>query len=193
MSKQAEVVDAANSVVLGLQWGDEGKGKVIDVLAGEVDFVVRCQGGANAGHTVVVNGRKTVLHLLPSGALHEGATCIIGNGVVVDPKALVNELGDLGAAGEELAQRLLVSDRAHLVLPSHTALDQAIEACKGDKKAGTTGRGIGPCYGDKMARIGLRCGDLCDLAQFQEKIRSYIATVNLQLRGWGVSHSTPKQ
>ena len=158
---------------------------MIDVLAGTVDFVVRCQGGANAGHTVVVDGRKTILHLLPSGALHEGATCVIGNGVVVDPQALVNELADLGAAGEKLAQRLLVSDRAHLVLPSHTALDAAIEASKGDKKAGTTGRGIGPCYGDKMARIGLRCGELRDLAAFESKLRDYVAKVNLQLKGWG--------
>ncbi|MHC5067992.1 MAG: adenylosuccinate synthase [Planctomycetota bacterium] len=149
-----------NSVVLGLQWGDEGKGKVIDVLAERVRYVVRCQGGANAGHTVVVEGRKTVLHLLPSGALHDGARCLIGNGVVVDPLALCEELDDLGAAGTALATRLAVSDRAHLVLPWHKLLDAAAEARKGDSKVGTTLRGIGPCYGDKMARVGLRCGEL---------------------------------
>lgn len=172
---------AGNKVVLGLQWGDEGKGKVIDVLASQVDGVVRCQGGANAGHTVVVDGHKTVLHLLPSGALHENATCIIGNGVVVDPLALRDELADLGEAGQLLAQRMLVSDRAHLVLPVHKALDAAYEAAKGDGKVGTTLRGIGPCYADKVARIGVRCADLRDAAGFEQVVREHTVAANRQL------------
>jgi adenylosuccinate synthase len=143
---------AANKVVLGLQWGDEGKGKVIDQLADSTDVVVRCQGGANAGHTVVVNGKKTVLHLLPSGALHERAACVIGNGVVVDPLALCSEIDELAHSGCDITKRLRVSDRAHLVLPSHRHLDRAIERVRGASKVGTTLRGIGPCYGDKISR-----------------------------------------
>lgn len=177
--------DRRNSVVLGLQWGDEGKGKVIDCLAGTVDAVVRCQGGANAGHTVVVEGTKTVLHLLPSGALHAGATCVIGNGVVVDPLALCEELDDLGAAGEDLAKRIKVSDRAHLVLPIHKALDAAIEAQKGDDKVGTTLRGIGPCYAAKVARTGLRCADVQDPDRFQQQVRALVAQANEELRFLG--------
>ena len=151
-----------NKVVLGLQWGDEGKGKVIDLLTSAIDVVVRCQGGANAGHTVVVGGRKTVLHLLPSGVLHTAARCIIGNGVVVDPLALCAEVDELSANGCDPTARLAVSDRAHLVLPCHKALDAANEARKGDAKVGTTLRGIGPAYADKVARTGLRCGELRD-------------------------------
>ena len=176
---------AANKVVLGLQWGDEGKGKVIDVLAAQADLVVRCQGGANAGHTVVVEGRKTVLHLLPSGALHENAKCIIGNGVVVDPIALGEELDELGAAGEELAKRLLISDRAHLVLPSHKVMDRAVELRKGCNKVGTTLRGIGPTYGDKIARVGLRCGELRDIERCRARIREHVEGVNQQVQAWG--------
>ncbi|TVR14810.1 MAG: adenylosuccinate synthase [Planctomycetota bacterium] len=175
------VSERRNCVVLGLQWGDEGKGKVIDCLAGTVDAVVRCQGGANAGHTVVVEGMKTVLHLLPSGALHPGATCVIGNGVVVDPLALCEELDDLGAAGEDLARRIKVSDRAHLVLPVHKALDAAIEAHKGDAKVGTTLRGIGPCYAAKVARTGLRCADVQNAERFQEQVRVLVAQANEEL------------
>ena len=170
-----------NKVVLGLQWGDEGKGKVIDLLAAHTDVVVRCQGGANAGHTVVVNGRKSVLHLLPSGIMHDQATCIIGNGVVVDPLALCNELDELIAGGVNPTARLLVSDRAHLVLPSHKALDAAFENRKGDAKVGTTLRGIGPCYADKVARTGLRCGELRDLPAFTVKLRVQLTQVNEQL------------
>ena len=172
---------ASNKVILGLQWGDEGKGKVIDMLAGEVDGVVRCQGGANAGHTVVVDGKKTVLHLLPSGALHENAECIIGNGVVVDPLALSNELDDLGDMGKALVKRMKVSDRAHLVLPVHKKLDAAYEAAKGDSKVGTTLRGIGPCYADKIGRIGLRCADVIDPLSFAEKVRAHTEAANKQL------------
>ena len=173
--------NSGNKVVLGLQWGDEGKGKVIDLLAAQTDIVVRCQGGANAGHTVVVNGRKSVLHLLPSGIMHDQATCIIGNGVVVDPLALCNELDELIAGGVNPTARLLVSDRAHLVLPSHKALDAAFENRKGDAKVGTTLRGIGPCYADKVARTGLRCGELRDLPAFTVKLRVQLTQVNEQL------------
>ena len=177
----SSTTEPKNKVVLGLQWGDEGKGKVIDLLAARTDVVVRCQGGANAGHTVVVNGKKSVLHLLPSGILHEQATCIIGNGVVVDPIALCSELDELISGGADPTPRLLVSDRAHLVLPSHKALDAAFEANKGAAKVGTTLRGIGPCYADKIARTGLRCGELRDLAVFTAKLRTHLAQVNGQL------------
>ncbi len=170
-----------NKVVLGLQWGDEGKGKVIDVLAGHFDLVVRCQGGANAGHTVVVEGRKTVLHLLPSGALHPAVTCVIGNGVVIDPLALQNELADLGPAGDDLRPRLRISDRAHLVLPCHKIIDRVAEELKGDNKVGTTQRGIGPCYSDKINRIGLRCGELIDEALFEKRLRILLAAADRQL------------
>ncbi len=172
---------ARSRVVLGLQWGDEGKGKVIDLLAKESEVVVRCQGGANAGHTVVVGGRKTVLHLLPSGVLHQGAACVIGNGVVLDPIALCQELDELAAGGCEAAPRLRISDRAHLVLPAHKALDAAIEAAKGASKVGTTLRGIGPCYIDKVARTGLRAGDLRNLATFERKARDLFASANRQI------------
>ena len=176
---------SGNTVVLGLQWGDEGKGKVIDLLSGSTDLVVRCQGGANAGHTVVVGTRKTVLHLLPSGALHPGAVCIIGNGVVVDPVALLAELAELRDGGVDLSSRLKLSDRAHLVMPWHKALDAAAEKRKGDAKVGTTLRGIGPCYGDKIARTGLRCGDLRDLVAFEKRLRETLAVVNAQLGLFG--------
>ncbi len=166
-----------NKVVLGLQWGDEGKGKVIDQLAETTDVVVRCQGGANAGHTVVVGGHKTVLHLLPSGVLHPRATCIIGNGVVVEPAALIQEMDELKANGCDLSTRLKVSDRAHLVLPCHKALDAAAEKAKGAAKVGTTLRGIGPCYMDKMARTNLRAGDLLD-PHFAERLRAHLTQQN---------------
>ncbi len=177
-------VSTRNKVVLGLQWGDEGKGKVIDLLAAHTDVVVRCQGGANAGHTVVVNGKKTVLHLLPSGVLHERARCVIGNGVVVDPLALCAEVDELTANGSDPTSRLAVSDRAHLVLPCHKALDAAAEKSKGDAKVGTTLRGIGPCYADKIARTGLRCGELADLPGFERKLRAHLAEVNVQLKAY---------
>ncbi len=171
----------ANKVVLGLQWGDEGKGKMIDALAGRCDLVVRCQGGANAGHTVVVDGRKTVLHLLPSGALHPGVLCVIGNGVVVDPRALLAELDELGDAGRDLAGRLRISDRAHMVLPCHKIVDRVAEDLKGDAKVGTTLRGIGPCYSDKVNRIGLRCGLLRRPAVFRERLRRLLEQAERQL------------
>jgi adenylosuccinate synthase len=176
---------STNHVVLGLQWGDEGKGKVIDLLAGDTDVVVRCQGGANAGHTVVVGGKKTVLHLLPSGVLHERAACVIGHGVVVDPIALGEELDDLAKGGCDPTRRLHVSDRAHLVLPSHPALDRALEAARGASKVGTTLRGIGPCYTDKAARSGIRCGELGDLASFERQVREHLLRANRAIAALG--------
>ena len=173
-----------NKVILGLQWGDEGKGKVIDQLAETTDVVVRCQGGANAGHTVVVGGKKTVLHLLPSGVLHPKATCIIGNGVVLEPKALAEELAELAASGCDLRSRLLVSDRAHLVLPCHKALDRTYEAAKGTSKVGTTLRGIGPTYMDKMARTNLRAGDLLQ-ADFPARLRAHLTAQNHLVKALG--------
>ena len=173
-----------NKVILGLQWGDEGKGKVIDQLAETTDVVVRCQGGANAGHTVVVGGKKTVLHLLPSGVLHPKATCIIGNGVVLEPKALAEELAELAASGCDLRSRLLVSDRAHLVLPCHKALDRTYEAAKGTSKVGTTLRGIGPTYMDKMARTNLRAGDLLQ-ADFPARLKAHLTAQNHLVKALG--------
>ncbi|MCU0723440.1 MAG: adenylosuccinate synthase [Planctomycetes bacterium] len=159
------------TVLIGLQWGDEGKGKVIDHLAARSDAVVRFQGGGNAGHTVVVGGKKYVLHHLPSGILHPGKTCIIGAGVVVDPAALGQEIDDLSRKdGVRVEGRLHVCWRAHLVLPHHRVQDGAAERRRGTGKIGTTGRGIGPAYADKMARTGLRMGDLLDLAGLERKI-----------------------
>ncbi|EKD32853.1 MAG: hypothetical protein ACD_76C00131G0003 [uncultured bacterium] len=157
--------------VLGLQWGDEGKGKVIDQLADGFDVVVRCQGGANAGHTVVVGGQKLVLHLLPAGVLHRRATCVIGNGVVIDPIALAAELAQLKSAEVDVASRLKISDRAHLVMPWHRRRDADAETRKGNSKVGTTQRGIGPCYEDKAARVGLRAG-LTNSVDFESRVRS---------------------
>jgi adenylosuccinate synthase len=176
---------STNKVVLGLQWGDEGKGKVIDLLASACDVVVRCQGGANAGHTVVVGGKKTILHLLPSGMLNPQARCIIGNGVVVDPLALCTELDELESHGCSAIKRVVVSDRAHLVLPCHKALDVAYELAKGTGKVGTTLRGIGPAYADKIARTGLRCGELRDLPAFVVKLRAHLTEMNVQLVALG--------
>ncbi len=178
-----------NLVVLGIQWGDEGKGKVIDLLAGRFAAVVRCQGGANAGHTVVVGGRKTVLHLLPSGVLHD-ARCIIGAGVVMDPVALCQELDELKAGGCDAAPRLLISDRTHLVTPVHPAIDKAQERARGRGKVGTTLRGIGPCYGDKAARTGLRAGDL-RAADFPARLRAAVRAGNARLAGSGVRPIDP--
>ena len=152
-----------NIAVLGAQWGDEGKGKIVDLLTPRFSFVARYQGGHNAGHTVYVHGRKFVLHLIPSGILHPGVICVIGNGVVVDPQALFTEVDGLAADGIDLAGRLLVSDRAHLILPYHRELDVLAEARRGERKIGTTSRGIGPAYEDKNARRGLR---VCDLKHF---------------------------
>jgi adenylosuccinate synthase len=153
-----------NVAVVGAQWGDEGKGKIVDLLTPAFSIVARYQGGHNAGHTVFFNGRKFILHLIPSGILHPGVTCIIGNGVVIDPDALFAELDQLRAEGIDPDGRLFVSDRAHVILPYHRDLEQASEAARGDRRIGTTSRGIGPSYEDKVGRRGVRVGDLVDTA-----------------------------
>jgi adenylosuccinate synthase len=167
-----------NIAVIGAQWGDEGKGKIVDLLTPRFSFVARYQGGHNAGHTVFVDGKKFVLHLIPSGILHPGVTCIIGNGVVVDPNALFTELDALAALGITTAGRLLVSDRAHLILPYHRELDVLSEARRGDHKIGTTSRGIGPAYEDKIARRGLRVCDLAHPAIVAERVRDNVTARN---------------
>jgi adenylosuccinate synthase len=151
-----------NLCVLGAQWGDEGKGKIVDLLTPRFSIVARYQGGHNAGHTVYVGGRKFVLHLIPSGILHPGVVCIIGSGVVIDPVALFAELDELAGMGIDVTGRLLVSDKAHLILPYHREMDILAEARRGERKIGTTSRGIGPAYEDKIARRGVRVGDLSD-------------------------------
>jgi adenylosuccinate synthase len=175
----------ANTILVGAQWGDEGKGKIIDVLTSEVDVVARYQGGNNAGHTVIIDDAKYVLHLLPSGMLHEGKQCVIGNGVVIDPTALAAEIDELREKGIEIGDRLLISDRAHIVFPYHGALDASREAaCRKENKIGTTKRGIGPAYGDKMSRVGLRIGDLRDPA-FPQLLTERMNEVNRVLEAMG--------
>ena len=172
---------ANNVVVLGTQWGDEGKGKIVDLLTEDAKYVVRYQGGHNAGHTLVIDGEKTVLHLIPSGILRDNVKCIIGNGVVLSPDALMNEMGPLEARGIPVRERLFLSEACPLILPYHIALDQAREAARGKKAIGTTGRGIGPAYEDKVARRGLRVGDLFDKAAFAEKLKEVMAYHNFQI------------
>jgi adenylosuccinate synthase len=167
-----------NLAVLGAQWGDEGKGKIVDLLTPRFDLVARYQGGHNAGHTVYVNGTKFVLRLIPSGILHEGITCVIGNGVVVDPKALFAEVDELARNGIEAGRRLVVSDKAHLILPYHRDLDLLSEARRGERKIGTTSRGIGPAYEDKIARRGIRVGDLADPKGLEESVRHNVDARN---------------
>lgn len=159
-----------NVVVLGTQWGDEGKGKIVDLLTEQVAAVVRYQGGHNAGHTLVIDGEKTVLHLIPSGILREGVQCLIGNGVVVAPDALMREITKLEEKGVPVRERLRISPSCPLILSYHVALDQAREKARGDAKIGTTGRGIGPAYEDKVARRGLRIGDLFHRERFAAKL-----------------------
>lgn len=175
----------ANTILVGAQWGDEGKGKIIDYLTDEADVVVRSQGGNNAGHTIVHGRKKFVLHLIPSGILRRGKTCVISNGVVVDPLALVTEIQGLRKQGVTVGKNLLLSDSAHLVMPWHRALDEAREQRKGKDKIGTTKRGIGPAYGDKAARTGLRVGDLLDTAAFTAKFRARLRENNAVLRSLG--------
>ena len=167
-----------NIAVLGAQWGDEGKGKIVDLLTRHFSIVARYQGGHNAGHTVYAGGRKFVLRLLPSGILHEGITCIIGNGVVIDPQALFAEIDELDRAGIPAGDRLLISDKAHLILPYHRELDLLSEARRGERKIGTTSRGIGPAYEDKIARRGIRVGDLTNLDSLAEAVEHNVAARN---------------
>ena len=170
-----------NVVVLGTQWGDEGKGKIVDLLTDQVSLVTRFQGGHNAGHTLLIEGKKTVLHLIPSGVLREGVTCLIGNGVVLSPEALLKEIAELEATGVPVRERLRLSPACPLILAYHVALDQAREIARGDAKIGTTGRGIGPAYEDKVARRGLRLGDLMDLESFAIKLKEVLAYHNFVL------------
>jgi len=174
-----------NTILTGAQWGDEGKGKIIDFLTEEADVVVRSQGGNNAGHTIVIAGEKYVLHLIPSGILRRTKICVIGNGVVIDPVALVAEIDGLRARGVRVDKNLLISDAAHLVLPYHRALDEQREILKGRNKIGTTKRGIGPAYGDKVARTGLRVCDLMDAQVFTAKLARRIKENNAVLKALG--------
>ncbi len=170
-----------NVVVLGTQWGDEGKGKIVDLLTEDAKYTVRYQGGHNAGHTLVINGEKTVLHLIPSGILRDNVKCVIGNGVVLSPDALLKEMKPLEERGIPVRERLFISEACPLILPYHIALDQAREIARGKKAIGTTGRGIGPAYEDKVARRGLRVGDLSDKQAFAEKLKEVMDYHNFQL------------
>jgi len=175
----------ANTILIGAQWGDEGKGKIIDVLTAKSDIVVRSQGGNNAGHTVIHQGTKYILHLIPSGILRRGKVCVIGNGVVIDPIALVEEIDGLRKLGIKITKNLLISDCAHLVLPYHRVLDEQRELRKGHAKIGTTKRGIGPAYGDKAARTGLRMSDLMQPVLFSKKLQAKIRENNSILTALG--------
>jgi adenylosuccinate synthase len=175
---------AKNVVVIGTQWGDEGKGKIVDWLTDRAQGVVRFQGGHNAGHTLVVNGKKTVLHLIPSGILRDNVTCYIGNGVVLSPEALLEEMDMLAKAGVEVTGRLKISEAAPLILPHHVALDHAREAAKGAGKIGTTGRGIGPAYEDKVARRAIRVQDLFHRERFAAKLGEVLDQHNFMLKNY---------
>ena len=175
---------AKNVVVVGTQWGDEGKGKIVDLLTDRAHAVVRFQGGHNAGHTLVINGKKTVLHLIPSGVLRDGVMCLIGNGVVLSVAALFAEIEELRRGGVDAMQRLRVSESCPLILPHHVALDHAREKARGKAAIGTTGRGIGPAYEDKVARRGLLVGDLMDTRNFGEKLKSVMEYHNYALKNY---------
>src|SRR6058998_640935 len=177
----------ANTILIGAQWGDEGKGKIIDVLTARADIVVRSQGGNNAGHTVVHDGKTYILHLIPSGILRRGKICVIGNGVVIDPIALVGEIEGLRKLGISIGKNLLISDCAHLVLPYHRLLDEQRELSQGRAKIGTTKRGIGPAYGDKAARTGLRMSDLVQPIVFSKKLQAKVIENNRILQALGAT------
>ena len=173
----------ANVAIIGAQWGDEGKGKVVDLFTDETDIVVRFQGGNNAGHTLVVDGTKTVLHLVPSGALHPDKLCVIGNGVVVDPEILIQEIEALKTQGHLTSdEQLRISEQAHVIMPYHKLIDQARERLRGEGMIGTTGRGIGPAYEDKVARVGIRFVDLLEEDTFREKLERNIQEKNFYLK-----------
>jgi adenylosuccinate synthase len=173
-----------NVVVIGTQWGDEGKGKIVDWLTDHAQGVVRFQGGHNAGHTLIVGGKKTVLRLIPSGILHPGKACFIGNGVVISPEALLKEIDELTTAGVDVVSRLRISEACPLILPYHIAIDQAREAAKGEKKIGTTGRGIGPAYEDKIARRSIRLQDLYHPERFAAKLLENLDWYNFALKNY---------
>ncbi len=167
-----------NLVIIGAQWGDEGKGKIVDILAQNADIVVRYQGGSNAGHTVINDRGTFVFHLIPSGILYRGTLCAIGNGVVVDPSSLIEEMDHLQGQGVKFGKNFVISQRAHVILPYHKAIDRASEQSKGSRKIGTTGRGIGPSYADKMARIGILMGDLLNPPLFKKKLEENLVEMN---------------
>ena len=171
-------------VILGSQWGDEGKGKIVDKLMSQASVVVRFQGGHNAGHTLIINGQKTILRLIPSGILHPHVQCLIGNGVVLSPTALLQEMGELEQGGIHVAERLRISESCTLILPYHVALDQAREKSKGAMAIGTTGRGIGPAYEDKVARRAIRFGDLFDEKKFSAKLAEVLDYHNFVLKNY---------
>jgi len=173
-----------NVVVIGTQWGDEGKGKIVDLLTDRASAVVRFQGGHNAGHTLVIDGNKTVLHLIPSGILRVGVRCLIGNGVVLSPTALLEEIQMLEASGVPARERLGISESCALILPYHIALDQAREAARGKKAIGTTGRGIGPAYEDKVSRRGIRLGEMLDPDHFRERLAEVMEYHNFALKNY---------
>src|ERR1700684_902543 len=175
----------ANTILVGAQWGDEGKGKIIDVLTERADIVVRTQGGNNAGHTVFIGKQKYVLHLIPSGILRKGKACVLGNGVVIDPVSLVAEIDGLLKLGVKVDGNLFISETAHLVFPYHRELDEQRELLKGKNKIGTTKRGIGPAYGDKAARTGLRMIDLIHPERFEAKLKLKIKENNEILKTLG--------
>ncbi|WP_456456400.1 adenylosuccinate synthase [Thermovibrio sp.] len=185
----------ATVAVVGTQWGDEGKGKIVDILSQNADYIVRFQGGNNAGHTVVIDGNKYVLHLLPSGILHEGKRCVLGNGMVIDLEGLLNEIEFIKRVGINLEGRLFVSERAHIIFPYHKELDAASERLKGDGKVGTTLKGIGPAYKDKAGRVGIRIADLKDPEGFKEKLKWNVREKELTLKhvyGYPVSFNADK-
>ena len=175
----------ANTILVGAQWGDEGKGKIIDVLTEQADVVVRSQGGANAGHTVRVGAKEYILHLIPSGILRRGKVCLIGNGVVINPTSLVGELDGLKQKKVNVKGRLYISDKAHLVMPYHCELEACAERIKGKNKIGTTLRGIGPAYGDKIARTGLRMADLVDTKKLESLLRTRVREANRLIKAFG--------
>lgn len=183
-----------NTLVIGSQWGDEGKGKVIDFLTESADYVVRSQGGSNAGHTVIAHGQKYVLHLVPSGILWPGKVNVIGNGVVINPSSLVEEMSYLRGLGVSVTpDNLLISDRAHVVLPIHKAIDAAQEEALGDQKIGTTKQGIGPTYADKARRIGIRMADFVDRARLERVLKTRIKTANEELQRFGKPAADPAE
>src|SRR3954471_3832510 len=175
---------ARNVAVIGTQWGDEGKGKIVDWLTDQVAGVARFQGGHNAGHTLVIKGHKTVLRLIPSGILHPHVKCFIGNGVVVSPEALMTEMGELGRAGVDVTKQLRISEACPLILPHHVAIDQARERAKGEAKIGTTGRGVGPAYEDKVARRAIRVQDLFTRERFAAKLGEVLDYHNFVLKNF---------
>ncbi|HKL14616.1 MAG TPA: adenylosuccinate synthase [Balneolaceae bacterium] len=172
----------STNIIIGAQWGDEGKGKIVDLLSKNADYVVRYQGGANAGHTIKFDDKEVVLHLIPSGIFNGDAVCIIGNGVVVDPAALVDEIRGVEEMGTTLTDRFFISNSAHVILPYHKILDNVREKSRGDDAIGTTGRGIGPAYVSKVARVGIRMGDLRDTERLEQLIQTNVAEINKALK-----------